>query len=512
MEDIEETESKLLERTHAHELMTNKDGQVTGGTLPALIERLTTPDTPPDGQFVSTFYLTFRLFTTPTNFAQALIDRWDNVEQSPLTSLPVRLRVYNVLKGWMESHWRNDCDGVALKMIHTFAKRMVLPGLYGPANKIFDLVEKVVGTEETLVPRLVSSMGKTNTSSARYVSPDTPNPTPHITTKQLAILKSWKAGLGQPCILDFEPIELARQFTLQQSRRFCTILPEELLGCEWMNKSSSIAKNVRENIKLSTNLTTLVTDSVLGPEDPKKRAVIIKQWIKVGMKCLELKNYDSVLAIVCALDSSIVQRLRKTWEAISTNKKGHFDTLRKLTNVDHNRQALRQALRDEIPPCIPFVGMYLTDLAFTDYGNQSTRELHGPAPRPGHGPATQNLEVINFDKHMKTAKIIGDLQRFQIPYRLAEVPDLADWIADNLDRLAGDAGPEDSSRTQEYYRRSLALEPRDSGSRGATKMVSPVLEQGTFPIAAPMIKGGFDFRAWTQSLGRDRSGADVAAS
>lgn len=97
----EEVESRLLERTYAHELIFNKEGQVTGGSLPALIERLTTHESTPDAMFVSTFYLTFRLFCTPVALTEALIDRFDYVGEAPHIAAPVRLRTYNVFKGWL---------------------------------------------------------------------------------------------------------------------------------------------------------------------------------------------------------------------------------------------------------------------------------------------------------------------------------------------------------------------------------------------------------------------------
>ena len=70
---LPQDDDKFIE-AHAHELVTNPDGQIAGGTLPALVEKLTPCDSHPDSVFLNTFYLTFRLFTTPTEFAQCLID------------------------------------------------------------------------------------------------------------------------------------------------------------------------------------------------------------------------------------------------------------------------------------------------------------------------------------------------------------------------------------------------------------------------------------------------------
>lgn len=449
-DEVEEAEFFVQQKTFAHEIVYNKEGQISGGTLPALVERLTTHDSTPDQTFVATFFLTFRLFATPRDFAQALIDRFSYVADNPRTSGPVRLRVYNIFKGWLESHWRNDCDNPALDLIVPFATRQLQVVLPTAGKRLACLTDKVIAVEGPLVPRLVSSIGKTNTSIANYIPPDTPLPAPVITKSQLTGLKNWKHGGASISIMDFDPLELARQFTIKASAIFCSILPEELLATEWMKKSGSMAVNVRAMSTLSTDLANLVADCILQIQCPKKRAAIIKQWVKIAKQCLELANYDSLMAIICSLNSSTILRLKRTWQLVSAKTKASLEDLKAVVDCSRNYAVLRQRLQITVPPCLPFVGTYLTDLTFVDVGNQTTRQLQGEG-------GDNNLAVINFDKHVKTAKIISDLQRFQIPYRFAEVPELQTWMQDQLVRVRSS----DASNVQNYYRRSLLLEPRE---------------------------------------------------
>ncbi len=477
--DGDEDEANFLGTTFAHELVYNREGQISGGTLPALIERLTTHDSTPDATFVSTFYLTFRLFATPSAFAQALIDRFQYIGESPHIAGPVRLRVYNVFKGWLESHWRNDCDSPALDLIVPFAKRQLQILLPTAGKRLATLASKVTAADGPLVPRLISSIGKTNTSIASYVPPDAPLPVPSITKSQLTALKNWKHGGASVSILDFDPLELARQFTIKESQIFCSILPEELLATEWMKKSGSMAVNVRAMSRLSTDLTNLVTDYILQLEDPKKRAVVIKQWVKIAKKFLELSNYDSLFAVICSLESSTILRLRRTWELVSSKTKATLEHLKSVVDISKNYVVLRQRLQNHVPPCLPFVGTYLTDLTFVDIGNQTTRQL------PGEG-SEGSKSVINFDKHMKTAKIISELQRFQIPYRFTEIPELQTWMQDQLVRVR----TSDESSMQNHYRRSLILEPRDQ----AQGRPSPLESQASFSSTKDKLdKDKFEF-------------------
>ncbi|OOQ86291.1 putative Ras guanine-nucleotide exchange protein [Penicillium brasilianum] len=494
-EENEETEAHLLEKTFAHELV-YKDGQVMGGSLRALIEKLTAHQSTPDALFVSTFYLTFRLFATPLGFAEALAERFEYIGDTPHAAGPVRLRVYNVFKGWLESHWRHDRDNSALEFIVNFAKTRLTADLPTAGKRLLDLADKVSAVHGPVVPRLVSSMGKTNTAIAQYVHPDTPLPPPVLGKKEANLLKQWKTGETSISILDFDPLELARQLTIKESRIFCSILPEELLDTEWTRKSGSLAVNVRAMSTLSTDLAHLVADSILCLEEPKKRAATIKHWVKIANKCLELNNYDSLMAIICSLNSSMISRLRRTWDVVSQKTKTTLEQLRTIVDVSRNYSVLRQRLQGHVPPCLPFVGTYLTDLTFVDHGNQSLRSL----------PTDEGeMAVINFDKHMKTAKIISELQRFQIPYRLTEVPELQTWMQNELVRVRSNG----ETTLQTFYRRSLVLEPREpSRSNVNLPALAQAQAQGQAQSQASEssppnqsilenAKDKFDFLSWT---------------
>ncbi|KAK7522050.1 ras guanine-nucleotide exchange protein Cdc25p [Phyllosticta citriasiana] len=461
-------EEEMLVKTFVHELIW-KDGQIAGGSLPALVEQLTNHESTPDSMFVTVFYLTFRLFTTPVELAQHLIDRFTYVGDSKELAVPVRLRVYNIFKGWLESHWQPDTDAEALGLVLGFATGKLRKAMPSSGKRLADLVQRVSGVRVgASSSRLVSSQGKTNTSVTVYSAVDPNVPNPVITKSQLNALKAARNGNSSLGILDFDPLELARQFTLIESKLFCAIQSHELLASEWTKKDGR-AVNVRAMSKLSTDLANLVADNILQMEEPKKRAAVIKQWVKIAGKCLELNNYDSLMAIICSLNSSMVMRLKRTWEMVSAKTHARLEDLREVVNVGRNYAVLRKRLEDHVAPCIPFVGIYLTDLTFVDVGNHGTRQL------PGEGGSDSGISVINFDKHMRTAKIISQLQRFQVPYALAAVHEMQDWIQSQIERVRSS----DQSNVQNYYRRSLMLEPREAqqATAGAPKH-SPNVDHG----------------------------------
>ncbi|KAL2265821.1 hypothetical protein VTJ83DRAFT_6921 [Remersonia thermophila] len=463
----DEMEDKMLEKTYAHELVFNKEGQLTGGTLPALVERLTAHGSTPDALFVSTFYLTFRLFCTPVSLTEALIHRFDYVGDAPHIATPVRLRTYNVFKGWLESHWRDESDRPALALIRDFAENKLAAALPGPGQRLLELADKVAVADGTLVPRLVSSMAKT-AASVTLAPADAPPPAPSLTRSQAHALASWKSGGAAPSVLDFDPLEIARQLTLMQMAIFCAITPDELLGAKWTkDKTGTEAPNVKAMSAFTTSLTNMVIETILQHDEVKKRAVAIKAWIKIAHQCSLLHNYDALTAIVCALTVTSIQRLKMTWDLVSVKRKEMLNGLEAVVHVSSNYKALRALLHDRVPPCLPFIGMFLTDLTFVDAGNPSTRTT------------STGLTVINFDKHMRTAKCIAELLRFQIPYRLAEVPDLQDLLSAQLEQ-AQEQEKAVANAQAAQFRKSKMLEPGDAQLQQLRNPVDGTLGGGMF--------------------------------
>lgn len=490
-EEPDELESKLLEKTYAHELMFNKEGQITGGTLPALIERLTAHESTPDATFVSTFFLTFRLFCTPVKLTTTLIDRFDYVADSPQMAGPVRLRVYNAFKGWLECHWRDDTDQSALPYIVPFAQGKLAAVLPSAGRRLAELAIRA-SSENMQASRVKFSIGKTNTVIGQYVPAEVPLSQPSISKHQHHLLNAFKAGTNTPSIMDFEPLELARQLTLLQMNIFCAIMPEELIGSRWMKNGGMDAPNVKAMSSLSTDLSNFVAETVLQFPEVKKRATVIKQWIKIAGHCNELHNYDGLMAIVCSLNSSTISRLRKTWDIISDKRKETFRMLQRIVDPSQNNKILRMRLQDHVPPCLPFLGMYLTDLTFIDMGNAATKKMSLAGGIVEEG--SRGLTVVNFDKHTRTAKIIGELQRFQIPHRLTELPDMQEWLTTQIQRVR-ETGKDNVQVSN--YRKSLLLEPRE-----ARRDAEPPT-----PVATSATSGRGDLFGW---MSRDRGAHSTA--
>lgn len=97
----------------------------------------------------------------------------------------------------------------------------------------------------------------------------------------------------------------------------------------------------------------------------------------------------------------------------------------------------RSALHNSNPPCIPYIGTYLSDLTFIDDGNKNT--ING---------------LINFSKRQLTYKVISEMQRYQqIGYYLKPVSDIQQ-ILNEIPSF------DEKSFSKKLYEISLQKEPR----------------------------------------------------
>lgn len=119
-------------------------------------------------------------------------------------------------------------------------------------------------------------------------------------------------------------------------------------------------------------------------------------------------------------------------------------------------------IRQATTQYIEFTGLYLTDVTFCREGNPSFR----PSPK------SPDKKLLNFNKYHKLARIVqgqciasfllgtyrhsADMQRFQIPYNLKQIPEVQVFLRDAFEKSArqGDL--------QDLYRRSLMVEPKHS--------------------------------------------------
>lgn len=413
-----------------------------GGTLTALVEQLTRHDRL-DSPFNNTFLLTYRSFTTAPELFDLLVKRWTLQPPPGLADeglqhwidqkqKPIRFRVVNILKSWFDNYWMEGSEETSqqlMQKVYDFAQDTVQSTSTPGAGPLMTAIEQRMRGQDATSKRLVLTLNG-----------QAPAP---IIPKNMKKLK----------FLDIDALEFARQLTIIESRLYGKIRPTECLNKTWQKKlaadEADPAANVKALILHSNQLTNWVAQMILTQADVKRRVVVIKHFVTIADKCRSLNNFSCLTSIISALGSAPIHRLNRTWTQVNARTTQTLESMRKLMGSTKNFLEYRDTLHKANPPCIPFFGIYLTDLTFIEDGIPSI---------------IKKTQLINFAKRAKTAEVIRDIQQYQnVPYGLQGVSELQDYIVRNM-QTAGDV--------HEMYERSLQVEPREREDEKIARLLS----------------------------------------
>ncbi|XP_016373356.1 son of sevenless homolog 1-like [Sinocyclocheilus rhinocerous] len=276
-----------------------------------------------------------------------------------------------------------------------------------------------------------------------------------------------KAGqTDQFDLMTLHPIEIARQLTLLESDFYRAVQPSELVGSVWTKEDKEInSLNLLRMIRHTTNLTLWFEKCIVEMENVEERVSIISRIIEILQVFQELNNFNGVLEVVSAMNSSPIYRLDHTFEQIPSRQRKILEEAHELSE-DHYKKYLAK-LRSINPPCVPFFGIYLTNILKTEEGNPDFLKRHGK-------------ELINFSKRRKVAEITGEIQQYQNqPYCLRVENDIRKFF-ENLNPM------EDMTEKEfaDYlFNKSLEIEPRNARTlpRFPKKYSCPLKSPGVRP-------------------------------
>ncbi|KAL4749895.1 hypothetical protein BDW72DRAFT_122638 [Aspergillus terricola var. indicus] len=413
---------------------------VRAGSLAALVEHLTHPNKL-DASFNRIFLTTYTYFTSGTELLQLLLRRYrappvnlDSTEAAEWSNQAkplIRSLVIDILNQWLEDFWTwNEPKGPEThgNLLNLQSFVTALESSTAQQKLLKTIHCRIVGLEpEGMRPRSQPSSIATSSSSSTAPKPILPR---KLKPNKLQFLK-------------IDAREIARQLTLMESCIFGKLQPKELMHKNWQRRESQdMAPNVRALIQFFNQLSGWVGALVLAESDLKTRTQVIGHFINVANACHHLQNYSAVVSILSGLQSAPVYRLGRTWAMVTQRDCDTLEPLQALISSEQNHQTYRNVLRRAVPPCIPFLGLFLKDLVFIEDGNP---EL------------TPDERLINFSKYSMLASTIDTVQRFQeAMYCLQPVPELQEYLATELQRSV------DSER---MWDRSCELEPRGRWDR-----------------------------------------------
>uniref|UniRef100_A0AAZ3NZ74 Ral GEF with PH domain and SH3 binding motif 2 n=1 Tax=Oncorhynchus tshawytscha TaxID=74940 RepID=A0AAZ3NZ74_ONCTS len=195
------------------------------------------------------------------------------------------------------------------------------------------------------------------------------------------------------------------------------------------------------------NQTTFwVVREILHAQTLKIRAEVLSLYIRTAKKLCDINNLHAVMAVVSGLQSAPIYRLSKTWALLSRKDKATFERLEYLMAKEDNYKRLRDYIRSQsMNSCIPYLGMYLSDLTYIDSAYPST------------GSILENEQRSNLMNNI--LRIISDLQR-SCTYDIQVLPHVQKYLnsvmyIEELQKFVED----------DNYKLSLKIEPGSSTPR-----------------------------------------------
>uniref|UniRef100_A0A3Q1GMG5 Ral guanine nucleotide dissociation stimulator-like 3a n=1 Tax=Acanthochromis polyacanthus TaxID=80966 RepID=A0A3Q1GMG5_9TELE len=207
--------------------------------------------------------------------------------------------------------------------------------------------------------------------------------------------------------------DVAEQLTRLDAELFVKVVPFHCLGCIWSQRDKKENRNLAPTVRATISQFNAITNRVitsllcLSSSSPSTSSPL--------QDCRQLKNFSSLRAILSALQSNAVYRLKKTWAAVSESM-ATFDHLCE-TFPDENcvltsREILVESLSSGI---VPYLGTYLTVLTMLDTALTDTVEGG----------------LINFEKRRREFEILSQIRQLQAScshYNLPVNPHITSWL------------------------------------------------------------------------------------
>ncbi|KAG0171926.1 hypothetical protein DFQ28_000791 [Apophysomyces sp. BC1034] len=179
------------------------------------------------------------------------------------------------------------------------------------------------------------------------------------------------------------------------------------------------------------------------------RVKVVEKFIRLAQKCKIYSNFATLVQILLGLQSPAVSRLRKTWARVGAAEMRLLDQLSAFTSPMRNWKHIRDSMTTvaeeygmsptevqiEMPGtnhhtfkrtkikmpfggCVPFLGIYLSDLVFNSEqppyleANHENHRIYQAQHTTEDSPVLQQ-PLVNFRKHRITATVIKRVLTFQ---------------------------------------------------------------------------------------------------
>lgn len=411
--DLEKAKENMNEPESEDNIIVSSNDTVICATIPKLVVRMTHENFF-DSNFVNHFLLTYRIFLKPIDFLSLLELRWESsstvnnqdIDNNDSHLLSIRLRVYSVLKMWLEGFYFDFTNEEMQIKLYQFIDKMKKNGMVSASQQL----EMILQTKK-------AEMQKTEFE----IPPDSP---PSI-------------SIPKECnfISDIHPREAARQITLIEQELLTAIQPSELLETNWTKKDKEIkAPNVLAMIRFTNHIVNYIINEILQKTDLRERAMVVNRFVFLAKYLKEINNLNGVMEVLSGLRHASIFRLEKTWCILPDETWKIFFELIHIFEPEGNFKSYRTMFESMQSPKIPYLGRHLSDLLFIE-------EKY---------PMVLEKNMINFSKLEASANVLTLIRSsYEVKYNFTPIEIIITYFK-NAKEISD----------KEAYKKSLELEGR----------------------------------------------------
>ncbi|XP_078263932.1 ral guanine nucleotide dissociation stimulator-like 1 [Rhinoraja longicauda] len=448
---------------------------IKAGTLEKLVENLLTALGDNDFTYISIFLSTYRAFATTEQVLELLLDRYGNFEcqsggedggqsTSEMRAV-IRNAVASILRAWLDQcseDFRDVPNYTCLRKLLCYL-RQTMPGS-DPERRAENLLQHFQNQELTEQELDDGYHGNVTFSLGEEGDVQIDG----IEEKQ--------------DFLSFPSDKVAEQLTYMDAELFKKVVPHHCLGCIWSRRDKKgnkhVASTIRATITQFNALTKCVISTILRDLQlkPQQRGKIVEKWIDVAQECRIMKNFSSLRAILSAMQSNPIYRLKRTWATVSKDNMLMFEELSEIFSDQNNHLTSRELLMREgtskfanldssvkenqkrtqkrlqlqkdmgvMQGTVPYLGTFLTDLTMLDTAL----------------PDYVDGGMINFEKRRREFEVMAQIKLLQSAcntYCISPVQKFLKWF-----------GSQQYLTDDESYNVSCEIEPTTDTSPTSPK-------------------------------------------
>jgi GDP/GTP exchange factor required for growth at low temperature len=264
-----------------------------------------------------------------------------------------------------------------------------------------------------------------------------------LSNDTLSVQKVMEGSSHISFVLSFDSKSIANHFTIIEKDMLQEVDWKELIELKWNNELTPVNSwleiivndyyyNANKGVNLVIARFNLMVNWIISEiiltKDQFERTCIISRFIHIAQNCYALQNYSTLMQVILALTSERIQKLRETWKNLSPGDILMLKNLEELASPLKNFLNIRLCINQMKPSkgCIPFVGLYLSDLVFnaerpTFIKNKTnlkknTTGTSSNAPDSDLSNSTFNSnaefdKVVNFSKFRTSVHIVKSLSQ-----------------------------------------------------------------------------------------------------